>query len=247
MDAWRLLTDLYEPRQRGRQHQRFGELIRPKKDVIAQIEKWEREVREYLGRFKRQIDEDCKLNTLIHFAPEAVREHIYVNSHKYEKYDAVREKILSYVAAKSSTALMDERKAMDVDALAKRLLNALEKGKGKPFNFRPTFFERRIMERKRAAEVQAEKDRKRAADEAEALRKAQEREQRELEAKRRMDEVARQEMELLEARAMPLRNYLMENVIPTLTTGLLEVCKIQPDDPVDFLAEWLFKNNPEDS
>ena len=51
----------------------------------------------------------------------------------------------------------------------------------------------------------------------------------------------------IQVRAMPLRDYLMENVIPTLTEGLLEVCKVQPEDPVDYLAEWLFKNNPEDS
>ena len=35
-----------------------------------------------------------------------------------------------------------------------------------------------------------------------------------------------------------------ENVIPTLTEGLIEVCKLKPEDPVDYLAEWLFKNNP---
>ena len=45
-------------------------------------------------------------------------------------------------------------------------------------------------------------------------------------------------------RAIPLRNYLMQNVIPTLTEGLIEVCKLKPEDPVDYLAEWLFKNNP---
>ena len=50
--------------------------------------------------------------------------------------------------------------------------------------------------------------------------------------------------ELLEVRSIPLRNYLMQNVIPTLTEGLIEVCKLKPEDPVDYLAEWLFKNNP---
>ena len=50
--------------------------------------------------------------------------------------------------------------------------------------------------------------------------------------------------ELLEVRSIPLRNYLMQNVIPTLTEGLIEVCKLKPEDPVDYLAEYLFKNNP---
>lgn len=35
---------------------------------------------------------------------------------------------------------------------------------------------------------------------------------------------------------MPLRNYLMQHVMPTLTEGLIEACKIKPDDPIDFLV-----------
>jgi adenylate kinase len=37
----------------------------------------------------------------------------------------------------------------------------------------------------------------------------------------------------------------MKHVMPTLTQGLLEVCKARPDDAVDFLAEYLFKANPQ--
>lgn len=55
----------------------------------------------------------------------------------------------------------------------------------------------------------------------------------------------REERELLEAQSIPLRNYLMTHVMPTLMQGLNECCKVRPDDPVDFLAEYLFKNNPE--
>ena len=38
----------------------------------------------------------------------------------------------------------------------------------------------------------------------------------------------------------------MANVIPTLTEGIIEVCKIKPEDPVDYLAEWLLKRSPVD-
>ena len=58
-------------------------------------------------------------------------------------------------------------------------------------------------------------------------------------------QVRRQEQEALELAASPLRSYLMKHVMPTLTQGLLEVCKSRPDDAVDFLAEYLFKNNPQ--
>ena len=41
---------------------------------------------------------------------------------------------------------------------------------------------------------------------------------------------------MLETRSMPLRNYLMKHVMPTLTEGLIEACKVKPDDPVDYLV-----------
>jgi len=41
---------------------------------------------------------------------------------------------------------------------------------------------------------------------------------------------------LLEAQSTPLRNYLMQNVMPTMTLGLIECCRVRPDDPIDFLV-----------
>ena len=41
---------------------------------------------------------------------------------------------------------------------------------------------------------------------------------------------------MLETQSIPLRNYLMRHVLPTLTDGLMEVCKVRPDDPVDYLV-----------
>ncbi|XP_014676631.1 PREDICTED: adenylate kinase 7-like [Priapulus caudatus] len=60
----------------------------------------------------------------------------------------------------------------------------------------------------------------------------------------RLQRVRQQESELLATRSVPMRNYLMRHVMPTLTQGLLECSKVRPDDPVDYLAEYLFKNNP---
>ena len=31
----------------------------------------------------------------------------------------------------------------------------------------------------------------------------------------------------------------MAHVVPTLTAGLTEVCKEQPEDPIEFLAQYL--------
>ena len=46
----------------------------------------------------------------------------------------------------------------------------------------------------------------------------------------------REEYELLENQSIPLRNYLMKHVMPTLTKGLIDSCKVRPDDPIDYLV-----------
>ncbi|XP_026328689.1 adenylate kinase 7-like [Hyposmocoma kahamanoa] len=48
----------------------------------------------------------------------------------------------------------------------------------------------------------------------------------------------------LAAAGEPMRNYLVHHIFPTLTPALLEVAKLRPEDPIDFLAEYLFKLNP---
>lgn len=40
-------------------------------------------------------------------------------------------------------------------------------------------------------------------------------------------------------RDMPLREYLGEYMIPNLTEGLIEVCKVLPENPTDYLANYL--------
>lgn len=54
-----------------------------------------------------------------------------------------------------------------------------------------------------------------------------------------------EEEKILAAQSEPLRFYLTRYVFPILAKGLMEVAKIKPEDPVDFLAEYLFKENPE--
>jgi len=82
-------------------------------------------------------------------------------------------------------------------------------------------------------------DKKVAAEDVkgkEALRQAD----RLTEEKARMRMLAESEATLLANEAQPLRNYLMANVVPTLTEGLMEVCKVMPDDPIEYLSEYLF-------
>jgi adenylate kinase len=52
--------------------------------------------------------------------------------------------------------------------------------------------------------------------------------------------IEQSEEQLLANETLPLRQYLMINVVPTLTEGLMEVCKVTPDDPIEYLSEYLF-------
>ena len=47
-----------------------------------------------------------------------------------------------------------------------------------------------------------------------------------------------EEEEMLKTQSIPFRNYLMKHVMPTLTQGLIECCKVRPDHPVEFLVSW---------
>jgi adenylate kinase len=58
-------------------------------------------------------------------------------------------------------------------------------------------------------------------------------------------EIEQEEVEQLESQSVPLRNYLMTHVMPTLSKGLIECAQLKPSDPIDYLAEYLFKNNPQ--
>ncbi|NXE27443.1 KAD7 kinase, partial [Ardeotis kori] len=116
---------------------------------------------------------------------------------------------------------------------------------GEPRNYGLTDEEKETLERKaaeecliREAQEKAERERKEAEERAERMANWEE-------WNKHLEEVKRQEQELLEAQSIPLRNYLMKNVMPTLMQGINECCRIRPDDPVDFLAEYLFKNNPD--
>jgi len=115
---------------------------------------------------------------------------------------------------------------------------------GQPRNYGPSDAEiaaKKELEEAEAAKAAAEEARIVAEREA---AEAAERKRRDEHEARRAAEVQQQEQELLEVRSIPLRNYLMQNVIPTLTEGLIEVCKQKPEDPVDYLAEYLFQKNP---
>ncbi|KPP79424.1 hypothetical protein Z043_100999 [Scleropages formosus] len=107
---------------------------------------------------------------------------------------------------------------------------------GKPRNYGPTKEEQELQEQRAAAERLRQMEAEKAEAERKEAEEAADRAARWEEWSNRLAEVRQQEEELLEAQSVPLRNYLMKNVMPTLTQGLIQCCRLKPDDPVDFLV-----------
>ena len=95
------------------------------------------------------------------------------------------------------------------------------------------------LEEESKTKREQEEERQRLAErqEKEELEKLKQEEQ------TRVQEVKEQERLVLEARKEPLKQYLMTNIIPVLTKGIIEVCEQRPEDPIDYLADWLFRHN----
>merc|ERR1711920_457644 len=58
----------------------------------------------------------------------------------------------------------------------------------------------------------------------------------------RMRIIAMHEAEQQSLGELPLREYLMKYMVPSLTEGLIEICKVLPENPVDYLATYLEKH-----
>lgn len=133
----------------------------------------------------------------------------------------------------------------DTSSNMSQVVEKIVKITGKPRNYGPTEEERMELER-----IQMEKMMKKEALEKLELQREEEEERKETKRRKdewaaRVQEVKQQEEEVLQAQSYPLRNYLMKHVMPTLNQGLIEVCKVRPEDAIDYLAEYLFEHNPQ--
>jgi adenylate kinase len=113
--------------------------------------------------------------------------------------------------------------------------------KGKPYNYHPTPEEIATKDEAQRAEIERAATLAQEAQESKEIEEKQLKLASELSANSRRAAVLLEHNAILEAAAQPLRGYLMENVIPAVVEGLLDVVKQKPVDPVDFLAEYLFK------
>lgn len=110
---------------------------------------------------------------------------------------------------------------------------------GRPFNYLPSVDDV-------ASEILARRDEREEADAmkaaAEAQRHADNSAEEQRESRRhaeRLQIIAAHEEEQRKLTELPLREYLMRYMVPTLTEGLIEVCKVLPENPADYLATYL--------
>ncbi|KAL6256941.1 hypothetical protein P5V15_011876 [Pogonomyrmex californicus] len=100
-------------------------------------------------------------------------------------------------------------------------------------------------QRRAEAETQAAIVAEKLRKEQEILKYKKEREEKMMEWTNLREKLKQEEEHRLCILAEPLRQYLVKYIFPTLTEALIEVAKLRPEDPIDFLAEYLFKKNPE--
>jgi len=53
---------------------------------------------------------------------------------------------------------------------------------------------------------------------------------------KRIEAIRKDKEKLIALEDLKNRKFLLLNIMPTLTRGLLEVCKINPIDPIDYLV-----------
>ena len=64
-------------------------------------------------------------------------------------------------------------------------------------------------------------------------------------ANERIDALEKHCSELNKKEKMYMRQFLMKAIIPVLTEGMIDVWRVGPTDPVDYLAEYIFKKSNE--
>ncbi|CAL7945211.1 unnamed protein product [Xylocopa violacea] len=116
---------------------------------------------------------------------------------------------------------------------------------GPPRNYGLTAEEAKDARKRAEAEARAAETAARLREERELAERERLRDEKMAEWTSLLEKLKEEEEERFCLTGLPLRHYLMKYVFPTLTRGLIEVANLRPDDPVDYLAEYLFRENPE--
>ncbi|XP_024121937.1 adenylate kinase 7 isoform X2 [Oryzias melastigma] len=200
--------------------------------------------------FTLDASDNLLVDRVMNLPESVVQEHKYHQENfkrrltAYRKINADEETVLTFFTEMDIPSWHLEITSSS-EADNRLLIHKILQTVGPPRSYSPSRREIEEEERKKGEETmkkealeKAEKDKK-EAEEEEARRRAAR-----LENWSRCLEVARRHKEEpLKAEAL---SYLKKEVMPTLVQALSECCRLQPPDPVDFVAEYLVKNNPTD-
>jgi len=189
-------------------------------------------------------------------APPKVLEGFWIRSHGAQTLDKFRKQMEEYELANNAETSM-HLTAFFLEVAKVGILNLPIVGRdedelfestriymeeqGRPFNYLPTEEEvatevRERREQRFRAEAEQRCKAKLAAMKELGEAHEEDSEQRQ-QLRRRL--IAEHEVAQQQLQEMPLRDYLMEYMIPSLTEGLIEVCKVLPDNPSEYLANYL--------
>jgi len=115
----------------------------------------------------------------------------------------------------------------------------MESGQGRPFNYLKTGEEvaKELLEKqleKAVAAAMKTEGLQREVSGAKSVNEAANKKHLE-----RLRIIAAHEAERTNLEALSLREYLMRYMVPNLTEGLIEMCMVMPENPVDYLANYL--------
>ena len=96
--------------------------------------------------------------------------------------------------------------------------------------------------------MKEEQDRNESRSKEESQKQSVKKEERDaLEKKQqeRLVKIKQHMKELDEAKNWSMRQFLMKAIIPVLTEGMIDVYRVGPTDPVDYLAEYIYNKSNE--
>ncbi|XP_046399944.1 adenylate kinase 7-like [Ischnura elegans] len=133
-----------------------------------------------------------------------------------------------------NTSVMDDERPL-LEKAFKKMIGII----GSPTNLGPLEDEEAHMSPEEKALIQQQEEEElKDLLEKERLEKVERRKKMEEWAKTRLS-LKLEEERLLEAKTIPIREYLNKEIFPFLKEGLQEIYRVKPNDPVDYLAEYL--------
>ena len=108
LEIWRRFSRRHLPRTAGHNRGRLLHLVHPSKEIMDgdfyhRRDKWEEAEKEYKRLAKKDVPEDIRMGVLAQIlAPDEIKEHLSMNTHRLESYDSIMDEIEDYLQNRES-------------------------------------------------------------------------------------------------------------------------------------------------